>query len=220
MNTIDCIKTRQSIRAFKPEAVPRAVLQQVIDTARFSPSYKNTQPWEVAIVSGDKKKALTQILLELLKNETPPQPDLTEPTSWPQKQQENINQLYEKRSKATGLNLLDPEIIKKSKMANFNFYHAPHVFYFYQDASLSSWSLVDIGMFIQSVMLAANALGLGTVPQAFAADYAPQVKDFLSIPENKRLIVGMSLGYPDLDSPMNQLRTDRVDTADLIQWFE
>lgn len=220
MDTLDCIKTRQSIRAFKPEAVPREILQQIIDTAKFSPSYKNTQPWEVMIVSGDKKKALSKMLLELLQNGTPATPDLSEPTSWPQTQQDNITQLYEKRGKATGLNLLDPEIIKKSKMANFRFYHAPHALYFYQDASLSEWSLVDIGMFIQSVMLAANALGLGTVPQAFAADYSPQVKDFLSIPESKRLIVGMSLGYPDLDSPINQLRTDRVDTEDLIQWVE
>lgn len=220
MNTLECIKSRQSIRAFKPEPVPRELLLQVIETARYSPSYKNTQPWEVMIVSGEKKRALSAMLLELLEKDTSPQPDLKEPESWPQTQQDRINQLYSKRAKATGLDLTDPKIIYKSKQANFRFYNAPHAFYFYQDAALSSWSLVDIGMFIQSVMLSANELGLGTVPQAFATDYSPQVKSFLSLPESKRLIVGMSVGYPNMDSPVNQLRTDRADTSELVQWLE
>ncbi|MCW8955298.1 MAG: nitroreductase [Gammaproteobacteria bacterium] len=220
MDTLECIKNRQSIRSFKPEPVPRELLLKIIDTARYSPSYKNTQPWEVMIVSGKKKQALSNKLLDLLEKETPPNPDLIEPTSWPQTQQNRIHQLYEKRSKATGLDLTDPAIIRKSKMANFRFYNAPHALYFYQDTSLSNWSLLDIGMFIQSVMLAATALDLGTVPQAYAVDYAPQIKALLSIPDSKRLIVGMSLGYPDRDAPVNQIRTDRADVDELIQWLE
>ncbi len=220
MDTLECIKSRQSIRAFKPEPVPRELLLQVFETARYSPSYKNTQPWEVMIVSGEKKQALSAMLLDLLEKDTSPQPDLQEPESWPPTQKDRINQLYSKRAKATGLDLTDPKIIHKSKQANFRFYNAPHAFYFYQDAALSSWSLVDIGMFIQSVMLSANALGLGTVPQAFATDYAPQVKTFLSLPETKRLIVGMSVGYPNMDSPVNQLRTDRASTDELVQWLD
>lgn len=220
MDTLECIKSRQSIRGFKPDPVPRELLLKIIETASYSPSYKNTQPWEVMIVSGEKKRGLSSMLLEFLEQNTKPIPDLIEPVSWPQTQQNRINQLYEKRGKATGLDLTDPAIIKKSKMANFRFYNAPNALYFYQDASLSSWSLLDIGMFIQSVMLAANALGLGTVPQAFAVDYAPQVKALLSIPEDKRLIVGMSLGYPDREAPINQTRTDRAGTDELITWLE
>lgn len=220
MDTLECIKSRQSIRGFKAEPVPRELLLQIIETARYSPSYKNTQPWEVMIVSGEKKRGLSNMLLDLLEKDTAPDPDLIEPASWPQTQLNRINQLYEKRGKATGLDLTDPAIIKKSKKANFRFYNAPYALYFYQDASLSDWSLLDFGMFIQNVMLAANALGLGTVSQAFAVDYAPQVKKYLSIPESKRLIVGMSLGYPDWELPINQLRTDRADTKELIQWFE
>lgn len=220
MDTLECIKSRQSIRGFKPEPVPRELLLQIFDTARYSPSYKNTQPWEVMIVSGEKKRALSALLLDLLEKDTSPQPDLQEPESWPQTQQDRINQLYTKRAKATGLDLTDPKIIHKSKQANFRFYNAPHAFYFYQDAALSPWSLVDIGMFIQSVMLSANALGLGTVPQAFATDFAPQVKSFLSLPESKRLIVGMSVGYPNMEAPVNQLRTDRATTDELVQWLD
>ena len=122
MDTLECIKRRQSIRGFKPDPVPRELLLKIIETASYSPSYKNTQPWEVMIVSGEKKRGLSSMLLELLEQNTKPRPDLIEPANWPQTQQNRINQLYEKRGKATGLDLTDPAIIKKSKMANFRFY--------------------------------------------------------------------------------------------------
>jgi nitroreductase len=77
-----------------------------------------------------------------------------------------------------------------------------------------------MGLFAQSLMLAAHAKGLGTVPQAFATDYAAQIKSFLSIPETKRLILGISIGYPDGESPANQLRTDRSGTEELVTWME
>ena len=220
MDAIECIKSRQSIRAFKPDEVPENDLKEIISIARHSPSYKNTQPWEVAIISGEKKKALSSMLLELLEQDAPATPEFEEPKTWPATQLQRIDQLYKKRAAATGLDLTDPAIIKKSKKANFNFYFAPHALYLYQDASLTPWSIFDIGLFAQSLMLAARAKGLGTVPQAFATDYSQQVKEFLGIPENKRLIVGMSIGYPDMDAPQNQLRTDRADTDELINWIK
>ena len=222
MDVIECITGRRSFRGYKPEPVPREVLTEIIDIAKHSPSYKNTQPWEVLIISGEKKKALSAMLLDLLASNAPPTPDFKEPASWPQAQQDRINHLYTTRAKVTGLDLTDPTIVNKSKKANFNFYHAPHAIYLLQDASLSEWSIFDIGLFAQSVMLAAYARGLGTVPQAYATDYAQQVKEFLGIPESKRLIVGMSNGYPDMDAPANkpELRTDRVPTEELLSWYE
>ncbi len=222
MDTIQCIKTRRSIRGFKSEPVPRDVLEDIINIAQQSPSYKNTQPWEVVIVSGEKKKALSNLLLDLLVKDEAITADFPEPTSWPPAQLQRIDHLYKKRSAATGLDLTDPILINKSKKANFNFYHAPHAIYLLQDKSLTEWSIFDIGLFAQSLMLAAHAKGLGTVPQAFATDYAKQVKEFLSIPDSKRLIVGMSIGYPDMDSPLNaeKLRTDRVPIEEILSWLE
>jgi nitroreductase len=77
-----------------------------------------------------------------------------------------------------------------------------------------------MGLFAQSLMLAAHAKGLGTVPQAFATDYAKDIKTFLSIAETKRLVLGISIGYPDMESPVNAFRTDRVETDELIKWVE
>ena len=220
MDAITCVTTRKSIRGFLDKPVDKKVLTEIIDAARWSPSYKNSQPWEVAIVSGAKKEGLSAMLLELLEQGTAPNPDLPAPESWPPREQALIDHLYASRKEATGMDLNDPKMIIAAKKANFRFYNAPHGIFLYQEASLSSWSLFDLGLFAQSLMLAAHAKGIGTVPQAFLTDYAPQVKEFLGIPASKRLVLGISAGYPDPQSPANQLGTDRMKPDDFVTWLE
>ncbi|MFN3739349.1 MAG: nitroreductase [Thermodesulfovibrionales bacterium] len=220
MDAIECIRSRRSIRAYKKEPVPKEILTRIIETALWSPSYKNTQPWEVIIVSGKKKEELSSLLISLLERGEPPCPDIPEPTSWPETQQERINRLYRMRAEATGVDLTNPETVKKAKVANFNFYGAPHVIYLYQDGSLPLWSLFDLGLFAQSLMLAASAMGVATVPQAFATDYARYIKDFLGLPQSKRLVLGLSTGYPDLESRANIFRPDRVPVNEVLRWAE
>lgn len=220
MDAIECIKTRMSIRKFKSEPVPKEVLFDIINIAKWSPSYKNSQPWEAVILSGNKKEALSKMLIELLENGTKPCPDLPAPESWPAAEAARIDHLFKMRSVATGIDMNDPENLIKAKKANFSFYGAPHAIYLFQDASLTSWSLFDLGLFAQSLMLSAHAHGLGTVPQAFATDYAQDIKRFLSIPETKRLVLGISIGYPDMESPVNAFRTDRVETDEIVKWIE
>jgi len=217
MDTIECIKTRMSIRKFKPEPVPADILTKVVDTAKWSPSYKNSQPWEVVIVSGKKKEELTELLIAFLENNSPPSPDLPEPVSWPPVLDARIAALLKKRSEVTGKDLNAPEVKKKAKIANFRFYGAPHGIFLYQDAALPEWSLFDIGLFAQNIMLAAHAYGLGTVPQAFLTDFARETKEFLGIPASKRLVLGISTGYPDLESETNRHRTDRVKTDSIVR---
>lgn len=220
MDAIECIQTRRSIRKFTTDTVPQKDLEELINIAQWSPSYKNTQPWEVAIVSGDKKQELSKKLVALLGVQAPPTPDIAPPTSWPEAEQKRIDYLMNKRKELTGLDLTAPEMVVKAKKANFNFYFAPHAIYLFQDASLGEWSLFDMGLFAQSLMLAAHAKGLATVPQAFATDYAKEVKECLGIPASKRLILGLSVGYPDMDSPVNAYRTERSATEDIINWLE
>ena len=109
---------------------------------------------------------------------------------------------------------------RKAKKANFYFYGAPHAVYLFQEKSLSQWSLFDLGLFAQNLMLAAHAKGVGTVPQAFVTDYAREIKEFLGIPASKRLVLGLSLGYPDPAAPINQFRTDRSSVEDFVRWLE
>ena len=220
MDAIECIRTRMSIRKFKPEPVPMTLLKTVVDTAKWSPSYKNTQPWEVVIVSGKKKEELSKILIGLVENGTKPSPDIPEPQSWPPVIEARIDALMKKRSELTGVDLYSLDALRKAKIMNFQFYGAPHGMFLFQDSSLPTWSIFDMGLFAQSVMLAAHAHGLGTVPQAFVTDYARHVKQFFGIPETKRLILGISVGYPDLESPVNKFRTDRVETDEIVRFVE
>ncbi len=219
MDAIECLLTRKSIRAFRDEPVPEETLKRVVEVAMRSPSYKNTQPWEVIIISGKKKEELSEMLINLLESGARFTPDIPEPEKWPKEQEERIKSLFEKRRRATGIDLSDPEVIKKAKQANFSFYGAPHVIYLYQDASLPLWSLFDIGLFAQSLMLSAHAHGIGTVPQAFVTDYAKETKEFLGIPQSKRLIIGLSAGYPDMDDPRNQLSTDREPPDRIVKFL-
>ncbi len=220
MEAIECIKTRMSIRKFKPAPVPSEILMKIIDTAKWSPSYKNSQPWEVVIISGEKKEALSKFLVELLENNATPCPDLPEPQSWPPAIEARINALMKKRSELTGKDLYAPEVRKKSKIVNFHFYGAPHGIFLFQDSSLTPWSILDMGLFAQSLMLSAHAYGLGTVPQAFLTDYAQHVKKILGIQETKRLVLGISIGYPDMESPANSFRTERVNTDEIVRVIE
>lgn len=220
METQESIRTRMSIRQFKPDPLPKEVLMELIDTAKWSPSYKNSQPWEVILVSGAKKDALSKMLVDLLERGEKPQPDLDEPASWPEPCATRIKEYVLMRARATGRDMNDPEVLKQAKRANFNFYGAPHVIYLYQHGRLPLWSLLDMGLFAQSLMLAARAKGIGTVPQAFATDYAKDIKRFLSIPEEMRLVLGISIGYPDMDAPTNKFRSHRIETTEIVRWVE
>ncbi len=220
MDALECIRTRMSIRRFKPDPVPGELLMSIIETAMRSPSYKNSQPWEVVIVSGKKKEGLTELLLNLLERDEQPEPDLPEPRTWPDNIERRIKDHLLKRSTFLGIDITSLEAQKKAKRANFRFYGAPHGIFLYQDSSLTEWSILDMGMFAQTLMLAAHACGLGTVPQAFLTDYSREVKRFLGIPDSKRLILGISIGYPDLEDRANSYRSDRVKLDEIMKWVE
>src|SRR4030066_680769 len=108
MDAIECIKTRMSIRKFRPETVSREVLSEIIKTAQCSPSYKNSQPWEVAIVSGEKKEELSKALIELIEKDVPPQPDIPEPVSWPPHIEQRMAEHMRKRREKFGFKIADP----------------------------------------------------------------------------------------------------------------
>jgi nitroreductase len=220
MDAIHCIESRRSIRKFKPEPVPKEILTEILRTARWSPSYKNTQPWECIVLSGAEKSSLTDYMIQLLEKGTKTCPDTPEPQSWPPAESGRIERLMRRRAEMVGRSLNDPDALKMAKKANFSFYGAPHAIYLYQDASLTPWSLFDMGLFAQTLMLAANAKGVATVPQAFATDYAKYVKEFLGIPESKRLVIGISVGYADTEAAENAFRTDRDEIGTFVKWVE
>jgi nitroreductase len=220
MDAIECIRTRSSIRKFKSESVSKDVLREIIDIAHWSPSYRNCQPWEITVVSGGKKDALSALLINMAEKGVVPNPDIPAPQSWPSDIKLRMESHLKRRAENSGVNMSHPDYMKNNLIENFRFYGAPHAIFLFQDSSLSNWQILDMGIFAQSLMLAAHSKGVGTVPQAYLTHYPAVVKKFFEIPDSKRLVLGLSVGYPDMTEKAGPFRSDRVAVNSIIKWFE
>lgn len=217
----DCFWARKSIRKFLPQMPPVADIEEAIQKAQQAPSYKNTQPWEVVAVQGEKKDNLSHLFLELLEQDAEHSADLVAPESWPKMLQDRIDSNMKKRHAAMG-HRPTPQTNKpryNSQQRNFMFFDAPAVLFFYHHQSLSQWSILDAGMFIQNVMLTLCEKGIGSVPQAYLTNYAQEAKKFLEIPNDRRLLLGMAIGYADTQHALFNHFTDREEFSKVFRWL-
>ncbi len=218
MDTLECIKTRRSIRAFKGRPIGKSVMKKILEAAKNSPSYTNTQPWEVVVVSGDKKNELSQKLLQLAKTHAPTGTDLPVPKDWPPPLNERAQQHGARRLSTLGVARDDLEAREKLRLMNFEFYGAPCVVFLFMDASLSEYSIFDMALFAQTLILAAHSLGVESCLQASIASYSAEIKRFLGVAENKKLVIGISLGYPDDKAKLNSYRPIKMKPDEFTRW--
>ena len=220
MDVLEGINTRQSIRGFKQTPVPRALLTEVLQAAGRSPSYKNTQPWEVAVVTGATRDTLSDVLFNLASNQTAAVYDFPAPESWPDALEFRSKDHGTRRFKALGVGRDDAKLRNELRLQNFKFFGAPCALFFFMDESLEHWSTLDMGLFLQSFTLAAHGAGLGTCMQASVSGYPDAIRHCLGIPASKKLIVAMSLGFPDRDAPINSYQSTRMDIDDFTTWYD
>ena len=220
MEVTEAIRNRKSTRAFLDKPVPDEVITTVLECARWAPSGVNSQPWQVAVVTGETKRQLGNALAKQRANgETPRQDYNYYPTQ--------IEEPYISRKRACGHALYsalgikhnDIETRKAQWMKNYHGFGSPVALLFFIDAILEKGSWVDMGMFIQNVMLAARGFGLETCPQAALAEYPDVIRNILNIADSKKLICGMALGYADYDDPSYQYRTEREPVENFTQWY-
>jgi nitroreductase len=220
MEILKGIKTRQSIRAFKRKRISRDVMGKVLLAVSNTPSYTNTQPWEVVVVSGKKKDELGHKLLELAKAKAPTNRDLPMPKGWPPALEERSREHGAHRLITLGVARDDEEGREKLRLMNFEFYGAPCAVFLFIDGTLGEWSIFDMGLFAQNLILAAHSLGVGSCLQASVTDYAPEIKEFLGIPESKKLVICISLGYPDEKAKLNTYRSLKQKMNEFTRWYE
>lgn len=220
MELLEGIESRKSIRAFKATPIPRETLVRILEVAGKSPSYTNTQPWEVVVVSGKKKDELSNILYKLAESETKINPDLPTPREWPSELDKRAKEHSARRFQALGIGRENVQQRKGFRLLNFKFYGAPSVLFLFIDRVLTSWSLFDAGLFSQSIVLAAHSLGLGTCLQASLVGYPYTLRDFLGIPKSKMLVLGISVGYPDIEAPINKYQSTRVSSKEFTKWYD
>lgn len=220
MDTIQAITSRHSVRAYLSRPVDEAIIRQILEAARYAPSGKNIQPWQVSVVMGKAKQQLGDAILAARCDGIEPHPDYQYyPAECPG--------VYKERSIACGMALYGAlHINRKDKEArltqwnkNYRFFDAPAGLIVSIDAQLEKGSWMDLGMFIQNIMIAAQGLGLATCPQASMAEYPDIIRQTLGLSKGQLIACGIALGYADNDAPVNQYRTEREPVEKFTQWF-
>ncbi|MEP3844388.1 MAG: nitroreductase [Paracoccaceae bacterium] len=210
-------KARWSCRAYKPNPVPEDIITKITKTAQHAPSWCNAQPWQLVITRGQETDRFRTALYDHAQGAAP-SPDMEWPTGYPG--------VYGERRRTCGWQLYDAVGIVKGDrdasahqmMENYRLFGAPHVAILHSPADLGAYGAMDCGGFVSMFCLAAQAMGVATIPQAAIAAHAPFVRDWFQIAKDRTILCAISFGYADMDHPANSFRTDREDVQNVIAW--
>lgn len=211
----DLLRRRHSCRAFLPAEVPRETIERIIATAGLVPSWCNAQPWSVVVTSGGETDRFRDMLMNAAA-QGDPEPDFAWPTGYSGRHQEARRasgwQLYD----AVGVKKGDREGSARQHLENFRLFGAPHVAIVTSPKELGTYGAVDCGAFVVAFTLAAEALGVASVPQAAVAAFASPIRAHLGLPDDQLVVCGISFGYRDEDHPANSYRTSRAETREIL----
>lgn len=216
---MEAINGRQSVRAYLDQPVPEEVIKQVLLAALRSPSWGNNQPWEIAVASGPALERIKKSFLKAVDEGRPLAPDFPFPASWPEANQKRYFENGERMYLILGVARDDQKAREEFRRKSIEFFGAPQIIFLFLDDGLSPWALFDLGLFSQTLMLAAHSFGLGTCPMASAIIYPDLVREALDLPSNKKLALGIPIGYPDQKSKINQHRSTRLSMDEAVRWY-
>jgi nitroreductase len=219
MDVIEGIETRRSIRAFTDTPIPEETLHNILEAAANSPSYTNTQPWEAAVVCGRKKEDLRSLIYELASKKADAHPDIPMPQDWPPEHEARSREHGKRRLAVLGVERDDGTEREKLNLMNFEFYGAPCAIFLFMEDTLTEWSIFDMGLFSQNLILAAHSFGVESCLQASVTRYAQEIKNFLGVPESKKLVICISLGYPDNEATLNTYRAVKQKPQEFTKWY-
>ena len=220
MDLIQAIKTRKSIRAFTSEKVPKNVITDILNIAGRAPSAMNTQPWEFTVVTGDILDKIRSAVVEKLKNMEPMQPEHLV-VGWSRESiyRKRQVELAKKLFKLMDIRREDKEKRTEWLERGFRFFDAPAAIILMTDRSLTeNGPLLDVGAVMQNICLAALHFGLGTCIEDQGVLYPEVAREMAGIPESKRIVISIAIGYPDPDFPANKIITDRESADSLTTW--
>ena len=221
MDVIKALAQRKSTRAFLGKEIEQEKFDIILDAARHAPSGVNTQPWQVAVVSGETKTKLQTKVEEAFRSGDKGKADYRYyPDEWKQPYASRRMDCGLRMYKTLGIKREDKERQVDQWAANYRAFDAPVLLLFFLDDVMQTGSYIDYGMFLQSVMLVAVDQGLATCPQASIADYPEIIKAELDYPEDTVLLCGMALGYEDKDALVNSYRTPREEVASFTRYFK
>ena len=220
----EAIVSRHSIRAFLPTPVPRETIETILAVASRAPSGTNTQPWHVAVLTGDELKSLSDKLVAAYDDPVERARHTEEyayyPTEWK-------SPFIDRRRKVgwdlyglLGIAKTDKERMHAQHRRNYEFFGAPVGFMFTIDRIMRQGSWLDFGMFLENIMVAARGRGLDTCPQAAFTPFHRLITEAIAIPDDQQLVCGMSLGVRDPDAIENTLVTEREPVARFTRFLD
>lgn len=217
------ITSRRSIRAYLPQPVPRAELEQILQVAGRAPSGTNTQPWKVYVLEGERKQALSDAILALHNDPERARQHTEEYAYYPR---EWVAPFIDRRRKVgwdlyalLGLTRENKAGMAAQHGKNYDFFGAPVGLIFTIDRIMAQGSWLDYGMFLQNVMVAARGRGLDTCPQAAFTQYHRVIAAQLQLPANEMVVCGMALGYADMSQIENSLITERMALDEFVKFI-
>jgi nitroreductase len=216
----ELLNERYSVRAFLPREVPRDTIEHVLTVAQRTASWCNSQPWQVIIASGEAKERFRKAIYAEAASGAPHDSDFPFPREYLgvylERRRESGFQLYN----TLGIPRGDKGAYARQALENYNFFGAPHVAIIHTDEPLGVYGAIDCGAFVSNFILAAQALGLGTIPQAALARHSGLIRRHFNLAEDRRVVCGISFGYADHGHKINSYRTSRARVADTVTFIE
>ncbi len=221
MELQEAIRSRRSIRQFLAKPVPEEMIRELIADSLWAPSWGNTQPWEIVVVTGEKLEEFKKRNEEALLAGKAAQTDIPMPQVWPD--------AYLNRYKNLGKSVLSSlSIAREDKEARlqhfarmFGLFDAPAVILVTVDKELSlEYAMLDVGIFLQAFCLLAHDRGLGTCIMAAIVSFPDLVRELFSVPENKTIVMGAVLGWPDPEAAVNHFERQRDALDEFMKWVK
>jgi nitroreductase len=196
----------------------------MLTMAQRSPSWCNSQPWQVIVTEGDGTERFRKGLYEYAFSATKGGSVALQGSDFPfperyvgvykERRRECAWRLYQ----SVGVSFGDRVGSARQTMENFRLFNAPHALIMTTDRELGTYGVLDCGVYLGHLLLAAQSLGIAAIPQAAIAGCAQFIREYFEIPEDRAILVGMSFGYVDEDHPANRFRTDRARLEAVASW--
>ncbi len=218
MNVSQALRSRYTCRAFKPDPPDRDTILAILEAASHAPSWANTQPWEIFVGGGKELEELRSACLERFRSGAPAAPDIPRPEHWPAAIDERMSRLYAARFRELKIDRDDTEARRAMAENNNRFFGAPAVVYLCMDRTLTQWSMHDLGMLSQGIMLAAEERGVATAIAYNLVIYPDLIRKAMEIPDDLAVVIGIAMGYALHDDPQNVFRSARRPLDEVVRF--
>lgn len=215
MELEDVMTGRHSTRAFLDRSIPRETIEKLIFLSTRGPSAINLQPWEFTVVMGEERQRLSKVLVKSMhERNISCGPGAVRPLAayFMDRQRKLLDCILPHLDKGVGFQ----DFINEGSC---NFYGAPVGIIVTIDQVFSRARLVDVGISIGYLVLAAHNMGLGTCPIGLISAFSDEIKEMLNIPEEKDVVNGVAVGYPDPHAPVNQATSERVPIREIVRFY-